>query len=54
MSRNFTLGRAVSRWGTFAYITGVTPQIIENTASGQDGLAALLKSFNRKLEREFF
>ena len=32
--RNFTLGKAVPRRGTFIYITGVTPQIIKNTTSG--------------------
>ena len=50
--RNFALGRAVPRRGAFTYITGVTPQIIRNIASGQVKLAALLKGFDRELKGE--
>ena len=52
MSRNFALGRAAPYRGAFAYIIGVTPQIIKNITSGQTGLAALLEGFNRELEGE--
>ena len=50
--RNFALGKAVPRWGTFAYIAGITPQIIKDITFGQARLAALLDGINRKLEGE--
>ena len=52
--RNFTLGKAVPCQGAFAYIAGVTLQIIRNITSGQARLAALLKGVDRELEGEFF
>ena len=52
MSHNFALGKAAPRRGAFTHITGVTPQIIKNTTSGQAKLAALLEGSNRKLEGE--
>ena len=49
---NFALGKAAPYRGAFAYIIGVTPQIIRNITSGQAKFTALLEDFNRELEGE--